>query len=378
MSSRFYVATRKGLFTFDRREGTRGLGGTAWQISRVAFLADPVYIVTPDARNGKVYAALGLGHFGVKLHRSHNEGGDWEECAVPVYPAPPEGAAPERNAFSGKVTEWRLELIWSLEPGGADEPGALWCGTAPGGLFRSDDFGTSWTMMRSLWDDPRRKEWFGGGLDYPAIHSICVDPRDSKHVTVGVSCGGVWVTRDRGESWKCQADGMRAEYMPPDRQGDPHIQDPHRVVACPASPDHLWAQHHNGVFRSTDGSHSWHEVPSVKPSVFGFAVAVHPHDPGTAWLVPAVKDERRVPVDAKVVVARTRDAGKSFEELRNGLPQEHAYDITFRHALDIDETGNRLVFGSTTGSLWITEDQGDHWQCLSTHLPPVYCVRFVA
>ncbi len=114
----------------------------------------------------------------------------------------------------------------------------------------------------------------------------------------------------------------------------------------------------------------------MPPSVFGFAVAVHPSDPETAWFVPAVKDDCRVPVDARLVVARTSDGGKTFETLTNGLPQEHCYDIVFRHALDIDATGNRLALGSSTGSLWITENGGAAWNCLSTHLPQIYCVRF--
>jgi photosystem II stability/assembly factor-like uncharacterized protein len=169
---------------------------------------------------------------------------------------------------------------------------------------------------------------------------------------------------------------MRAEYMPPERQMDPNIQDPHIMVMCREKPDSLWVQHHNGIFRSNDAARSWQEIKTASPSVFGFAVAVHPSDPETAWFVPARKDEYRYPVDAKVVVSRTRDGGKTFEVLRKGLPQEHAYDLTFRHSLDIDETGRRLAFGSTTGSLWITEDQGDSWTCVSEHLPPVYCVRF--
>jgi photosystem II stability/assembly factor-like uncharacterized protein len=103
---------------------------------------------------------------------------------------------------------------------------------------------------------------------------------------------------------------------------------------------------------------------------------VHPQDPDTAWFVPAVKDQKRIPVDGKLVMARTRDGGKSFEVLRNGLPQEHAYDLVFRHALDVDGTGERLAFGSTTGGLWTTEDGGDAWRCVSAHLPPIYCVRF--
>ena len=118
------------------------------------------------------------------------------------------------------------------------------------------------------------------------------------------------------------------------------------------------------------------EVKNVPPSSFGFAVAVHPEDPDMAWFVPAIKDERRVPVDGRVVVTRTRDGGQTFEVLSRGLPQEHAYDLTFRHGLDVDETGRRLAFGSTTGSCWISEDQGDSWRCLAEHLPPIYCVRF--
>jgi photosystem II stability/assembly factor-like uncharacterized protein len=128
-------------------------------------------------------------------------------------------------------------------------------------------------------------------------------------------------------------------------------------------------QHHNGVFRSADGGKSWQSIPS-KPSSFGFAAAIHPRDPKTSWLVPLVKDERRVPVDGKVVVARTRDAGESFDVLREGLPQEHAYDVVYRHGMDVDKSGDRIAMGSTTGSLWLSEDQGDSFRTLSSQLPP--------
>jgi hypothetical protein len=169
---------------------------------------------------------------------------------------------------------------------------------------------------------------------------------------------------------------MRAEFMPPERQYDPNIQDPHLMVQCHANPDVFWVQHHNGIFRSTDAAASWNELSNVKPSAFGFAVAVHPDDADVAWFVPAVKDEKRYPSDGRVVVNRTRDGGKTFETLTRGLPQSHAYDLVYRHALDVDETGNRLAFGSTTGSLWISDDGGEGWQTLSSNLPPIYAVRF--
>jgi photosystem II stability/assembly factor-like uncharacterized protein len=216
-------------------------------------------------------------------------------------------------------------------------------------------------------------------MDRPGIHSICVDPRDARHVSLGVSCGGVWVTRDAGESWQCSATGMWAAYMPPERKFDPNIQDAHRLVQCPDRPDDMWVQHHNGIFRSTDGAANWQDVGTdANPSTFGFAVAVHPRDPDTAWFVPAKKDECRVPVDGKFLVARTRDGGRTFEALRKGLPEAPAYDVVFRHGLDIDKTGDRLAFGSTTGGLWVTDDGGDAWQCVSEHLPQIVCVRFAA
>ena len=195
-------------------------------------------------------------------------------------------------------------------------------------------------------------------------------------MTVGVSVGGVWTTRDAGGHWQLIGSGLRNAYMPPEMAGDPLTQDAHRIVQCPADPEHLWMQHHNGIFRSRDGGENWQELQDVPPSSFGFAVAVHPTDPDTVWFVPATKDEQRYPVDARLVVTRTRDGGRHFDLLHQGLPEEPAYDLVYRHALDIASDGQLLAFGSTTGSLWISENQGDAWQVISKHLPPVLCMRF--
>jgi photosystem II stability/assembly factor-like uncharacterized protein len=369
MSTRCHVATRKGLLTLER-------GASGWSIRRASFLGDNCTLVMHDPRTGELLAALNHGHFGVKMHRSRDGGATWKEIATPKYPEKPADYVPKKTPAEGAAADWSLKLVWALAPGGAREPGVLWCGTLPGGLFRSEDGGDSWELNRALWDDPLREEWFGGGADHPGIHSICVDPRDSHHVTIGISCGGVWMTRDGGCTWQIGGSGMRAEYMPPERQSDPNVQDPHLLAQCRANPDVFWVQHHNGIFRSTDGAASWSEISNVRPSAFGFPVAAHPDDPDTAWFVPATKDEKRYPVDGKVVVNRTRDGGRSFDTLTRGLPQEHAYDLVFRHALDVDETGRRLTFGSSTGSLWVSEDGGDSWTAVSSNLPPVYAVRF--
>ncbi|MBV2093430.1 MAG: hypothetical protein AB2591_08190 [Candidatus Thiodiazotropha sp.] len=164
--------------------------------------------------------------------------------------------------------------------------------------------------------------------------------------------------------------------MPPEQAADPLTQDPHRIVHCPAHPDRLWMQHHNGIFLSDDAGRRWRELEDVPPSGFGFAAAVHPTDPDTAWFVPAQRDEQRIPVDGRLVVTRTRNAGEHFDILDTGLPQSHAYDLVYRHALAVEDGGERLAIGTTAGSLWVSEDQGDTWLPVSHRLPPIFCLQF--
>lgn len=365
MADRMLVSTKKGLFSLAR-------GQSGWRVEKTAFVGENVTLAHTDNRGGW-YAALNLGHFGVKLKFSLDQGATWEDRTVPAYP---EGETVPRGDGKPPMPA-ALKLIWALENGDANQPGRLWAGTAPGGLFKSDDGGKSWELIRSLWERPERAKWFGGGYEFPAIHSICRDPRNPRTLRLAVSCGGVWLTEDEGTTWENVGTGLFADFMPPELKGDLAIQDVHMMTQCRSAPDHLWAQHHNGVFRSTDGGRTF-ETITVPPSVFGFGVAVHPNDGQTAWFAPAVKDECRIPVDGKLVVSRTRDGGKTFEVLRKGLPQEDSYDLIYRHSLTIDETGNRLAIGSTTGGLWATDDQGDHWTAIPVRLPPVHAVKFAA
>ena len=358
MADRFFVGTRKGLFTYDKTPA-------GWTAGPPAFLAEPVTAVLDDARDGALYAALNLGHFGRKLHRSDDRGETWTEISAPAFP--------ETGAEDGPS----VEMIWTLAAGGADAPGELWAGTIPGALFHSTDRGESWSLVTSLWDREERGEWFGGGFDAPGIHSILVDPRDPNNLTLGISCGGVWKSADHGQSWRLCGKGLRSDYTPPEMEQNPNLQDPHLLACSKTDPDTIWCQHHNGVFVSRDGGENFVEL-FPKPSVFGFAVAAHPKRPDTAWLVPGVKDETRVPVDAKLIVNRTTDGGETFTALSSGLPEEPSYDLVYRHALVVDETGETLVMGSTTGNLWASEDGGESWTLLTSFLPPIAVVSFAA
>lgn len=359
-SGTLILGTRKGLFILQP-------GADKWEVTREAFPGIPVSYAAADPRMGVLWACVGHGHWGPKLHRSHDGGVTWEEVPAPEYPEGTEVRAGQPAALS---------YLWVVAPGGADQPNRLYVGTEPGGLFRSDDGGETFHLVQGLWRHPSRQEqWFGGGRDYPGVHSVFVDPRDSRRILVGISVAGVFETTDDGETWEPRNRGLNAPYLP-----DPHTEvghDPHLLVASPANPDVLWQQNHSGIFRSTDGGQNWEDVSQADgPASFGFPIAVDAEDPETAWVVPAVSDEKRVAIEGALCVCRTEDGGQTWTELRAGLPQQNCYDVVYRHALDVN--GGQLAFGSTTGNAFASDDRGESWYAIGHHFPPIYSVRFAA
>jgi hypothetical protein len=356
MSDQLLLGTRKGLLALARKNG-------GWAIARTDFPGVPVTSVLRDPRDGALYAALKHGHFGAKLHRSDDRGQSWKELAAPAFAADTPGAP-------------TLLQVWTMEAGSASQPGRLWVGAIPAGLFKSDDRGESWQLVSALWNVPERAKWFGGGYDDAGIHTISPDPRDARRVFVAISCGGVWDSNDDGKSWALRGDGLVAAYMPPDQANTLEVQDPHRVARCGSAPDVMWMQHHNGIFRSTDAGKTWRQLKPPGDD-FGFAVVAHPKDSLTAWFVPGMKDELRMPRDGAFAVTRTRDGGLTWQSLKDGLPQREAFDLIYRHGLEIDATGTQLAMGSTTGALWVSENGGERWQLINAHLPPIYVTQFV-
>ena len=362
-SNTLILGTRKGLLVLAHN-------GRDWQLIHEQFLGIPFSYAMQDHRTGIMWLCADHGHWGQKLYRSDDGGQTMTEVAAPIYP---EKATIFDVWADGAEKPATLTYLWLVAPGGDDHPERLYIGTEPGGLFRSDDGGESFYLVEGLWHHhSRQKNWFGGGRDQAGLCSIIVDPRDSDHLFVGISIGGVYESTDGGQTWEGRNKGLRGDYLP-----DPYAEfghDPHCMVASPTNPDILWQQNHCGVFHSIDAGRTWVDV-SQGPINFGFPIVVDEQDPNSAWVVPGISDEKRMAVAGSLFVGRTEDGGQTWTEQRNGLPQQHCYDIVFRHALDID--GNTLVFGSTTGNLFLSEDRGDSWKCLGSSFPPIYSVRFV-
>ncbi len=353
------VSTRKGLVIYAEKNGV-------WQYESLHFPGIPVCLSYWNPLNGTLWAFQDHGHWGIKMVRSRDIGDSWEEVAAPVYP---EGAVIREDKPAS------LSYIWAAHHGGRDHPDRLWLGTVPGGLFMSEDNGDTWEINRALWNDPMRTtQWFGGGMSEPGIHSIVLDPDDSRHMYIAISCAGVYETNDGGTSWQVRNKGLHADFLP-----DPNTEvghDPHLLAACASSLRHLWQQNHCGIFRSTDGAASWTDVSEKDgPAKFGFAVAVHEQKPDTAWVVPGISDEVRTAVDNALCVCRTEDGGKTWTPIRKGLPQEASFDIVYRHGLA--RSGRSMAFGTTTGNLFVSHDDGESWQTLNNYLPMVYAVDFV-
>lgn len=386
MTARILVGTRKGTFLVEKTNGR-------WTPRLAGHPGAGVNFVARDPYTGTLWAALGHGHWGAKLSRSTDDGATWSDAPQIKYPEGARYLAPAEPTEDGSdeglgptIKPATLLKLWVIAFG---PEGRIYVGTIPGGLFESHDGGESFELNRPLWNHESRggdlftgegsgmTHWFGTpaseGEFAPGIHSIVVDPRDPQRILVAVSTAGVLESTDGGRTWRGRNKGLTMDYLPEPEAEWGH--DPHFVTLSAGQPDHVWQQNHCGVFYSADGAATWKKVSQPEVGVhFGFPVAVDAKDGRTAWVVPGKSDMQRITIDGSLFVARTTDGGQTWQQLREGLPQEHAYDVVYRHALD--NSGDHLAFGSTTGNLYVSEDRGDSWQTAANNLPPIYSVRF--
>ena len=361
------VATRKGAWIY-RGNAARN----TWRADGPHFLGQIINHLMLDPRDGKtLLAAASTGHLGPTIFRSTNLGKSWEESPRPPAFKKQEGGRTVKHTF------------W-LTPAHANEPNVWYAGTSPQGLFRSEDGGVTWNEFSGLNDDPQYREWMGteqdGTPNGPKLHSIIIDPRDPKHMLLGMSGGGVHESFDGGQSWRVIIDGMEVVEGFNFDPKDAAFHDPHCVRMCPSNPDRLYQQNHCGIYRR-DGQGPWVRIGKSMPKKvgdIGFPLVLHPRDDNTAWVFPMDGTQvwPRVSPDGKPAAYVTRNGGKSWQRQDQGLPSEQGWFTVKRQAMCGDRSDPvGLYFGTTGGEVWASRNEGAQWTCIARHLPEIYAIE---
>jgi photosystem II stability/assembly factor-like uncharacterized protein len=193
---------------------------------------------------------------------------------------------------------------------------------------------------------------------------------------VAISTGGVYRSSDGGQSWGASNTGIRADFMPEDQRYPEYGQCVHKVARDAGNADTLFLQNHGGLYRSDDNGATWIDIGTGVPSDFGFPMVAHPHRSGTAYVIPNGDAFNRWTPEQRLRVYRTTDCGGSWHALTKGLPQKDAYITVLRDAFTSDRLAPAgLYFGTRGGELYGSQDDGDSWELLAEHLPPVLSVR---
>lgn len=336
------VGTAKGLFQIRKSNGS-------WKMDEPVFGGESVYAV--GKAGTRFWAAPFTEWMGSALNYSDDGGKTWEKSEGQI-------AFPES-------TDTALKKVWQIQ---SDRNGRIFCGVEPSALFISDDNGKSWNLCEGLWNHPHRAEWQpgGGGL---CLHTILL--LDENTWVLGMSTGGVYRTEDGGKTWAPHNQKIIAPFMP-DPEPPEFGQCVHKIAFHASMPERMLLQHHWGVYRSDDKGKNWVNIGEGKlPTDFGFACVMNAAN--TGFIIPIKADQFRFFPDKKMRVYRTQDGGDTWHPLSNGLPQEDVYDCVLRDNMAVkDET---VAFGTTGGQVFVSEDNGESWVNIASHLPRVDCVR---
>jgi hypothetical protein len=362
---RVLVGTRKGAFVL-----TADAMREQWKVTGPIFGGWEVYhLAGSPADPGRLYASQSTGWFGQLIQRSDDGGRSWNPVGNEFAYADPAGS---HQSFDGTPQPWTFRRIWHIEPS-ADDPDTVYAGAEDAAIFRSRDGGLTWQELTGLRQHPSGPSW-GPGAGGLCLHTIVVDPTDSRRLFGAISAAGVFRSDDAGQTWQPKNKGLRSGAIPEQDAETGHCV--HRIALHPSRPDVLFMQKHWDVMRSDDAGDSWHEISGDLPTDFGFPIGVHAHEPDTVYVVPITSGEQHFPPEGRLRVYRSRTGGHEWEPLTDGLPQQDCYVNVLRDAMaldSLDECG--VYFGTTGGQVYVSADSGDHWRPIVRDLPAVLSVE---
>jgi hypothetical protein len=347
------IGTRKGCFILEG-DGDR----RSWEVRGPMCESWPVYHAVHDGSTGTIYAAAASEWHGSAVWRSGDLGETWALSSEGI------GYGDDGGRKVSKVAT--LSAAHGRVLVGAEAPG----------IFESRDGGETFSLLTTLAGQPGSEMWDDPANQPPGhlgISALMADRDDDGRFWAIVQGVGLFETGDGGRSWTPRNKGLRADWPRPHEEVGFCV---HRLVRSPQDGDRMYQQNHVGVHRSDDGGLTWQEITDGLPSEFGFAAAVHPHDRDTFYVIPLDPGHARCMPEGQAAVWRTRDAGASWQRLDRGLPQHDAHLGVLRAAMAIDDRDvPGLYFGTSTGQVFASIDEGDSWQEIANYLPPVWSVE---
>ncbi len=362
---RVLVGTRKGAFTLES-DGKR----EKWEVNGPHFGGWEIYhLKGSPADPSRLYASQSTGWFGQLIQRSSDGGKTWEPVGNKfVY----DGVPGTHQWYDGTPHPWEFKRVWHLEPSLTD-PDHVYAGVEDAALFQTTDGGQNWAEMPGLRGHGSGSTWSpgAGGL---GLHTIVIDPTNSRRMFIAISAAGAFRTDDGGATWKAINQGLRSQYIPDPTAEVGHCV--HRIAMHKTRPSTLFMQKHWDVMRTDDAGESWREISGNLPTDFGFVVDVHAHDPETIYVVPIKSDSEHYPPDGKLRVYRSKSGGEEWEALTKGLPQQDCYVNVLRDAMAVDSMEScGVYFGTTGGQVYASKDGGDSWTSIVRDLPGVLSVE---